>query len=301
MEKKGKKMANNKKLQENIIECLPVENIDQKIMKETAMIKGISEYVMKEKRFDLYSEYKRIGGQLPKPSFQKLLNKFFDLTFNLYNQNSSLNLNGIYNSERVDVYNLWKDYIKDDLSNPPSYEKIEMSVEEFWQIIDNVKNSENPKKDIEIHLDRLPIGKLISYQEHFDIFHNKANRWDIWGAAYIGNNGCSESNFRDFRYWLISRGKDVYEAALENPDNLVEMDLEYSAYHELFGNVAFNIYEEKMGKYLCPDWEPVSTSGKRWDFNNKNENKKRLPRLWEKYSKFNFHIFDINEYNRIFS
>ena len=60
-------------------------------------------------------KYKRLGGQLSKPSFEKHLNKFFELTFSLYNRNSSLNL---------DVYRLWKDYIEDDLSNPPSYEKL---------------------------------------------------------------------------------------------------------------------------------------------------------------------------------
>ena len=161
-----------------------------------------------------------------------------------------------------------------------------MSVVEFWQIIDKVKDSENPREDIEINLDRLPIGKLISYQEHFDIFHNKANRWDIWGAACIGNNGCSDDSFHCFRYWLISKGKDVYEAVLENPDNLVEIDLEYSTYHALFGYVAWHIYEEKMGNNLPRSYfGPVSTFGKRWNFNNKNENKKRLPRLWDKYGK----------------
>jgi hypothetical protein len=283
-------------------EFLEAKNIDQKIIEETAMIKGIIEYVMKEKRLGFFSEYKRLGGKLPKPLFKKLLNKFFDLTFSLYNRNSSLNLDGTYKSERVDVYSLWKDYIEDDLSNPPSYEKIEMGVEEFWQIIDNVKDSKNPKKDIEIHLDRLPIGKLISYQEHFDVFHNKADRWDIWGAAFIANNGCSDDSFYYFRFWLISRGKDVYEAALENPDNLVEMDFKYSTYHELFGYEASRIYYEKMDNDLPDsDLRPVSTFGERWEFNNENENKKRLPRLWEKYRNFKFPIFDSREYDRIFS
>ena len=231
-------------------EFLEAKNIDQKIIEETAMIKGIIEYVMKEKRLGFFSEYKRLGGKLPKPLFKKLLNKFFDLTFSLYNRNSSLNLDGTYKSERVDVYNLWKDYIEDDLSNPPLYEKIEMGVEEFWQIIDNVKDSENPKKDIEIYLDRLPIGKLMSYQEHFDIFHNKANRWDIWGATYITNGGYSDDGFIDFRYWLISRGKVVYESVLENPDNLIEIELKDALNHELFGYVARDIYREKMGNDL---------------------------------------------------
>ncbi len=281
----------NQKLQKSSVEFSKTENIDRKVMEETSMIKGIIEYVMKEKRFDLYSEYKRLGGQLPKPSFKNHLNKFFELTFSLYNWDSSLNLDGTYKSERVDVYNLWKDYIEDDLSNPPSYEKIEMDVEEFWQIIDNVKDSETPQKDIGINLDKLPIGKLISYQEHLFDFHDKANRWDIRGAAYIANGGCSEGNFMDFRYWLISRGKDIYEAALENPDNLVVLDYKdsfyYSFYYKSFAFVAIEIYEEKMGTDL-PDsgLESVSIFGERWDFDNVYENIKRLPRLWEKYRNF---------------
>jgi hypothetical protein len=34
------------------------------------------------------------------------------------------------------------------------------------------------------------------------------------------NGGMSDDGFTDFRYWLISRGRDVYERALADPDSL---------------------------------------------------------------------------------
>ena len=35
------------------------------------------------------------------------------------------------------------------------------------------------------------------------------------------NGGCSDDGFQYFRNWIISRGKEVYYAAKENPDNLI--------------------------------------------------------------------------------
>jgi len=280
-----------------------IREIDQKVMEETDMIKAVMKHFVIDKGFDFYYEYRELGGHLPEPIFMRLLKKFFKLAFALYRGHNYIWDIPLQN--RTNTYNVWQEYIEDDIFNPPSYEKIKMDVEEFWQIIENVKDSENPYRDIEIHLDRLPIGKLISYQEHFDIFHNKANRWDIWGAAYIGNNGCSDDGFTDFKNWLISRGKNVYEAALENPDNLVEMNFKFSTYHESFGSVAEELYEEKTDEEMPRDefgeflgsGEP---SGERWDFEDGNENKKRFPRLWEKYSNFNWPIIDSDEVNRIF-
>jgi hypothetical protein len=164
-------------------------------------------------------------------------------------------------------------------------ERIEMEAKDFWTIIDKVKDSEEPEEDIKIQLDELNPEEVVSYQEHFDIFFENAYRWDLWGAAYIIEGGCSDDGFTDFRYGLISQGKDVYEAALINPDNLAEFDFENELSNELFGYSALEVYEQKTGnetprkKFEQPD----DPTGEEWDFDNENENIKRLPRLWKKY------------------
>ncbi|MEO5978010.1 MAG: DUF4240 domain-containing protein, partial [Chryseolinea sp.] len=44
-------------------------------------------------------------------------------------------------------------------------------------------------------------------------------------AAYTIHSGCSDDGFADFRGWLISRGKSVYENSLSSPDNLATLGL----------------------------------------------------------------------------
>ena len=34
-------------------------------------------------------------------------------------------------------------------------------------------------------------------------------RWDLWGAAYLANGGCSDDGFDYFRGWLIGQGRKV--------------------------------------------------------------------------------------------
>jgi len=40
----------------------------------------------------------------------------------------------------------------------------------------------------------------------FRRYLNKAYTWDLWGAAYLINGGCSDDGFEYFRRWLVSRG-----------------------------------------------------------------------------------------------
>ena len=52
--------------------------------------------------------------------------------------------------------------------------------------------------------------------------------WSLWGAAYVINGGCSDDPFVDFRASLISRGRQVFERALSDPDSLADEDFDGS-------------------------------------------------------------------------
>jgi hypothetical protein len=51
----------------------------------------------------------------------------------------------------------------------------------------------------------------------------RANRWDLWAAAYLALGGASEDSFLDFRNWLISHGQETYERVLTEPDSLADL------------------------------------------------------------------------------
>ena len=46
--------------------------------------------------------------------------------------------------------------------------------------------------------------------------------YNLWDAAHLIVQGCSDDWFEYFRAWLISMGREVYEQALQNPDSLAE-------------------------------------------------------------------------------
>lgn len=157
-----------------------------------------------------------------------------------------------------------------------------MDINKFWEVIEPGKNSEEPESNLRAELEKLSPEKIESFQAHFNKLFDDAYRWDLWGAAYMIHGGCSDDGFIDFRYALISKGKEVYERALANPDTLAELgeDVELLD-NELFGYIAGEVYERKQGKDI-PDTESNSTDsmGEEWDFDDEVENEKRLPNLF---------------------
>jgi hypothetical protein len=156
-----------------------------------------------------------------------------------------------------------------------------MNIDEFWAIIEKGKDSEEPEEIIPEQLKKLSPEEIISFQDHFDRLHEQAYQWGLWGAAYMIGGGCSDDGFVDFRYGLISKGRDIYEKALENPDSLAKLALDTDIENELFGYVAQEAYEDITGKEMpmseCSESsEPV---GEYWDFDDEEENKKRMPEL----------------------
>jgi len=53
----------------------------------------------------------------------------------------------------------------------------------------------------------------------------RAYRWDLWGAAYLAEGGDSDDGFLYFRIWLVSKGRSSFEAVLDHPDDLADLDL----------------------------------------------------------------------------
>lgn len=153
-----------------------------------------------------------------------------------------------------------------------------MDLRTFWDIIEPGKDEEAPEESLRCRLEALQPGELVWFQEHFDALHAAAYRWDIWGAAYLLEGGCSDDGFIDFRYALISLGREVYEAALANADSLADVPI---VPNEIFGYVAGEVYEEVTRQEMPRQAlaQPHEPEGQRWDFDNAEECARRLPRL----------------------
>lgn len=76
---------------------------------------------------------------------------------------------------------------------------------------------------LEERLRELPPGEIVAFHEQRHKLDERAYTWDVWGAAYVIEDGCSDDCFRDFRAYLISLGPQVYEAAMRDPDSIADV------------------------------------------------------------------------------
>ena len=79
----------------------------------------------------------------------------------------------------------------------------------------------------------------------------------MWDAAGIMKEyGCSDDGFIDFRAWLIAQGREVYFAALADPDSLADVVPYGDCCFEQLSYVGDYAYEQLTGKsaYDQTDW-----------------------------------------------
>jgi hypothetical protein len=174
-----------------------------------------------------------------------------------------------------------------------------MTLDEFWEHIHKSK-----RKDPHAHAERLAnrLAKLkpdeiVDFDHWWGVLKREAYHWDLWGAAYLINGGCSDDGFIDFRSWLILQGRDVFQAALANPDTLADLGVEqdeadcecYPALDAWFAATGtardaagYSAWDAACrAKY--PKHTPMPDLGEGWDFDDEEEMRKRLPRLSKRY------------------
>jgi hypothetical protein len=121
----------------------------------------------------------------------------------------------------------------------------------FWKLIDSV-NSEVCNDDQEGIL-RTTQAKLLDYSPQeiaawaniLRYYRHLADTGGVFAASCILNDYMSDDGFMDFRTWLISRGREVYMAALRNPDSLAERKIPKDTRFESYGYVAYDAFERK--------------------------------------------------------
>jgi hypothetical protein len=114
----------------------------------------------------------------------------------------------------------------------------------------------------------------------------------LWAAAFVINGGCSDDGFEYFRGWLITRGREVFERALADPDSLADLLAVQAAaatWNDLECEFALDItniaYPQVTGEeYLPADaWHGRSCpdlGGEFWfDFGDGDQLDRMLPRL----------------------
>lgn len=100
-------------------------------------------------------------------------------------------------------------------------------------------------------LTALPAEEIVEFDRIFHEMMALSYRWDLWGAAYVLNGGCSDDGFDYFRGWLIAQGEEVFRNALADPESLADVAKPEVECEEMF-YVAASAYQAKTGNPNIP-------------------------------------------------
>jgi hypothetical protein len=102
---------------------------------------------------------------------------------------------------------------------------MQMPWDTFWELIASAARPDpiEHAAALEAALRARKWFEVISFQARFDDAARTANTPDVRAAALLVNGTESEVAFRDFRGWLVSRGKPAYLRGIENPDTLADL------------------------------------------------------------------------------
>jgi hypothetical protein len=136
-----------------------------------------------------------------------------------------------------------------------------MNQDQFWQFIATSRANTNHdlehlRANLEKNANALSDDEVLSLDQH--IWHFLAHSYQsrLWAAAYLINGGCSFDGFDYFRGWLVAQGREVYFAALENPDSLADHLVQIPnwepwdelEFEDMLG-IGSSVYQKRFGEY----------------------------------------------------
>lgn len=157
----------------------------------------------------------------------------------------------------------------------------------FWRLVAETRaaagnDTGRQSQLLEARLRQLPAQQIAGFERIRRSLDRGIYTWDVWGAAYVIEDGCSDDCFRDFRGYVISLGRRPYEAALRNPDALAPVvnDAETGDW-ENADDVAPDAYQGVADEDIPGDSSDLSGNprGTPWDDDQAEALVQRYPRL----------------------
>ena len=163
-----------------------------------------------------------------------------------------------------------------------------MNIDTFWEIIETAKNQGGNADAISDHvlarLKGLAAPEIEAFDKHQADLMRQSYNWKLWGAAYLINGGCSDDGFEYFRGWLFTKGREVFESAVANPDSLAShVDENDEVECEGFMYIAKEAYKSVAGKEMGHTPARYPELGEGWDFDDASEMSARYPKLWKTF------------------
>jgi len=140
----------------------------------------------------------------------------------------------------------------------------------FWSLIETTRpddrGCEEHASRVEEQLVDLPPAEITAFAQHLRTQLNRAYTWDLWGAAYVINGGCSDDGFEYFRGWLVLQGRQVFDRAVDDPETLADVARPDVECEDIL-YVPFSAYKTTTGQDLSRAGFPAQSrepAGKEW-------------------------------------
>ena len=142
-----------------------------------------------------------------------------------------------------------------------------MDDQKFWDIIASANGN---AEGVQSALTKLSKEDIDAWDDLYWHHHNALHRWDILGAAFVINGGCSDDSFHYFKAFAIGKGRAFYEALLAAPDSIggqiSDDDLEDGCDNESLNYVAAEAYQAQGGEELpSRSAEGSDPAGEAWE------------------------------------
>ena len=134
----------------------------------------------------------------------------------------------------------------------------EINKDTFWTLIAQAKEHPgNPSEWLMEQLMNLGPEQAKKFDGIACAYTSLAYQYGLWTAASVmERGGCTDDGFIDFRDWLIAQGREVYMAALKDPDSLADVPTDGDCCCETFCYVGSYAYEELTGRDINQDFDP---------------------------------------------
>jgi len=172
-----------------------------------------------------------------------------------------------------------------------------LAEELFWSVIDESRAANAPYVEIPQQcelvsaiLSAMSEDQIIGFELTLRDLLQRANHFNVMAACKICEGFVSDDNYLYFRAGLVSFGREVYYAAIENPDACAEV-LVRNTEGECLLYVADSAFIKKFGEdtdkslprdfaseYFDYDLEMEEPAGEDW---TAEELPQRYPRLWQ--------------------
>jgi hypothetical protein len=157
----------------------------------------------------------------------------------------------------------------------------------LWAVIERVHsvakgNLEASIEAFRTELEALDDERLLAVEAAFAAAMTRAYDYRLWGAAYVIHGGCGDDAFWDFRAGLVALGREVFEAALRDPDSLAEIkDIEDRTLFEGFQYVPHKIVEKRGLSTVGGGHTSEKPTGPEGETDE--DHKRRFPRLCSRF------------------